>query len=170
MTLFELLMVLALILVLTGVAVYSGLSYVVATKHARVKEEHRVLTRALQNYEIDFHAYPEAAQGLNALTMPIAYLSIVPLDPFSRAKNPYGYVRHVAPRCEWLLISVGPDGDLDIADTLRLLLRDPAAPTDDGTAGGSIDTLLERSLTAHSYDPTNGTHSSGDVVTVFRGP
>lgn len=172
-TLFELLAVIAVVSILAVLFTVSSQHFIINTKVSRVKEEHRILARALQNYQIDYNSYPSTLRGLRALTAPTTYLVHVPEDPFS-GLNQHSYIYLAKPRdgVEWLIVSAGPDGDIDLRDYLS-----PASESltnDSGSAasstGGQIVPLspevFQKYVATKCYDPTNGTRSDGDLITL----
>lgn len=169
-TLFEMMIVLTLTLILSLIFIYSTKFIIVKTKVERVKEEHRVLSRALQNYRMDYNDYPMRLSRLNA---PTAYISNLPTDPFrkqSQRRN-YSYYYQPSGEYEYVIISVGPDGDFDLEDIMQkyLLLSNASDGDDQGVGDYSreevLDYILPIYLASKTYDPTNGVISDGDVVT-----
>ena len=169
-TLFELLVVLVVAAILTAFFIYSAQYLIVSTRISRVKEEQRVLARALQNYETDYSASPNTETGLHSLYGPVAYMVRIPADPFSNQESEeYAYVGSPGGDYRWLLISRGPDRHSDLLSAMGLVRGQGGGLTigvsDDKAAtlplsAEKIDTLLTR-LT---YDPTNGLKSPGDIV------
>lgn len=102
-TLIELLIVVAIIAILAAIAVPNFLEAQVRAKVSRVKSDFRTLATAIESYTVDFNRPPFGFQesdpskskvmGTPAparrpwvwmrFTTPIAYISSVPLDPFS---------------------------------------------------------------------------------------
>ncbi|MBN1901719.1 type II secretion system protein GspG [Candidatus Sumerlaeota bacterium] len=169
-TLFEMMIVLTLTLILSLIFVYSSKFIIVRTKVERVKEEHRALSRALQNYRMDYNDYPMQLSRLNA---PTAYISSLPGDPFTKQSNikHYAYYHQPSGEYEYFIISVGPDGDsdLDILIQKYMLLASSSDENNDGTGDYSreeaLDYVLPIYLINKTYDPTNGIISDGDVIT-----
>jgi type II secretory pathway pseudopilin PulG len=172
-SLFELTVVLAVAGILTTLFIYSTQYMMLRTRVARVNEEHRVLTRALQNYEADHGMFPETRLGLHALEGPIAYMVRIPSDPFAKiGRNAeYVYVGLSNDDRRWLLISCGPDGDGDVLRAMQLLRKNSATGVN---TEDDADTLtipaeqMDSILTLMTYDPTNGLRSGGDIVTTSR--
>lgn len=169
-TLFELLVVLAVAAVLMVIFIYSAQYLVINTRISRVKEEHRILSRALQNYEADYSEYPSTRVGLHALNGPIAYMVRVPNDPFSSGESKgYAYVRFPGTRYPWVLISRGPDGDDDFLNALTIGHTGGALAAGDNTDTLTVPALqMQLLLAVVAYDPTNGLKSKGDIVTAGR--
>lgn len=160
-TLVELLVVVAIISLLTAIALPNFLNAQTRAKVARAKADMSTIADALEIYHADHNTYPQAAAILPAkrllpLTTPVGYLSSVPQEPFHsrlfRRTFRYGAMDlDVASR--WLLVSVGPD------------LHPSMDPVEfypgyqDGLFTGRVpgfDYMI--------YDPTNGALSRGDVV------
>jgi type II secretory pathway pseudopilin PulG len=128
-------------------------------KRSRVLGDMRSIAVALEAYAIDHRALPPAipmpAAGAAAvqmigphLTTPVAYLVGSPTDPGSPDRQwPYAYFTDGK---GWILYSVGYDGDYDLI---------PSKVYDGSTTQPSP--LLEGG--PWTYDPTNGTDSSGDI-------
>jgi hypothetical protein len=83
--------------------------------------------------------------GAAGLMKPVAYMKNSLVDPF--ADGPY---RYFTSGTAWLLYSAGPDGHVDISNPER-------------SYDGKKDEMSTASLMLATYDPTNGTESSGDV-------
>ena len=106
--------------VLAALAIFSTSSLILRTKFSRVQEDHRVLTRALENYMMDYSELPASREGLESLERPTAYVGAVPGDPFHRGdRTDYLYLRPDLPGIAFVLVSTGPDGDYDIPNILR---------------------------------------------------
>ncbi len=128
----------------------------------------RFLATAVEAYYNDHNAYPpmkplrdfaqnekelRKAGGWDlttigiSLTTPTAYMQEIVTDPFSTQALPFVYFRDGK---GWMFLSRGPDGDYDM---------DPAK-----MYNGSLSQPSRELLTSPTtYDPTNGTISSGDV-------
>ncbi len=169
--------------ILAVILVLSTSFLVVRTKISKVKEEQRVLARALQNYQMDYSNMPTEQRGLDALTAPTAYLASIPADPFSRDQvtRTYLYFTPDGIGRSYAIVSAGPDGRFDVLPYLNqariasgrsalsaqsgggsaaAALPPEAAPIDTSSPNWFEDFLVE-----YTYDPTNGTYSSGDIVT-----
>jgi len=172
-SLFELLVVLVVASVLTAFFVVTAQYLMTSSRVSRVKEEHRVLTRALQNYESDYGGVPNTRMGLHALCAPVAYMVQIPIDPFSPRQNQeYAYVRLPGEESRWLIISEGPDHRNDVLNAFGLKQRGGAIVG--GQADDRADTLslpteeVQSLLVRLTYDPTNGLVSGGDIITLAR--
>jgi type II secretory pathway pseudopilin PulG len=171
-TLFEMMIVLSVTLILSGLLIFSSRHLLIRTKMERVKEEHRVLSRALQNYRMDYNDLPDKLQALNA---PTAYLSRIPTDPFFKKKitKPYDYFHHPVKGFDYLIISAGPDGDMD----LDILMKDYIQLSGYSSTNNSdfedfrnemLANLIPVYMNIKTYDPTNGIISDGDIITVLN--
>jgi len=171
-TLIELLIVVAILAILAAIAVPNFLEAQVRAKVSRAKADMRSMATAIEAYRVDYSRYPTAefatplTPRVASLTTPIAYLASIFPDPFflhrtswyGGTENVYCYApgniymggspefnnaqyRHTI----FSLASRGPDRRLLFA----YCASHPAAVTS-----------LARLFT---YDPTNGTISSGEV-------
>jgi len=170
---FELLVVLAVAGILTVFFVYSAQYLMVTTRVSRVKEEQRVLTRALQNYESDYGTFPTTRDGLHALYAPVAYMVSIPSDPFSgKADQEYIYISSPGGGYRWLVISQGPDRRSDLLPLLGVTRGESGVVmgrVEDRSATLSLPAeRINTLLTLVTYDPTNGLISAGDIITASR--
>ena len=179
-TLIELLIVVAIIAILAAIAVPNFLEAQVRSKVSRVSADMRTCALAVEAYAVDNNAYPEDIyaprylggtdwQTWRQLTTPVAYITAIARDPFCTrptrfhdAPYPYEYgaqsnrptpsqqLGYAVSGVYWVFCSVGPDGDTDY---------------DWGTAGDvAAGYSLRNQITDWTYDPTNGSVSSGDVI------
>ena len=178
-TLIELLVTVGIIALLAAIAVPNLLEAQVRSKVARVKNDLRVLDEALAMFHTDNRKYPEVIPPpeeielgggwlMKPLTTPVAYISSLPSDPFTPAREPeplmppegrrtYHYTSYPIPPDPaqvWAVKSNGPDL---VCDTWGLYKG--YSP---GLFYGQDPELEDWAL----YDPTNGTMSRGDI---FRG-
>ena len=173
-TLIELLIVVAIIAILSGIAIPNLLEAQVRSKVSRVKNDLRTIATGLEGYHADNGSYPmwmidgdainPVSWRLMPITTPIAYMTSVPKgDPFKDKNLPlvydtYDYVDaesfaqdgdpEPSYRCrgaEWRLCSAGPDCI--------------------NTYGGPAY-MNPLDNPGHDYDPTNGTVSNGDICRV----
>lgn len=97
-TLFEIMLVLGIISVLVGSAIYLLVNNIDVAKEQRVDADFQAITTQLKTYEMMNYAFPTTDQGLEALVKRPAgdpqprkwkqLMEIVPLDPWG---NPYRY-------------------------------------------------------------------------------
>ncbi|MCG3196214.1 MAG: hypothetical protein GHCLOJNM_00686 [bacterium] len=183
-TLIELLIVIAIILILIAIALPNFLEAQIRAKVARVNADLRTIATAMESYLLDWKIYPpdsedefdEQAHGLAQLTTPLKYLAALPFDVFvgSRApvdgtpvyfemastgitpvfmalgRRPFKRINAFA------LYSHGPD----IIDNFEGESDWPW----NGPAHPCPNPGLKPEMGTHTYSPTNGTTSSGDIV------
>ena len=150
------------------------------SKVAPIKADLRSLATAIESYWLDHKAYPawavgadganghlppdsaayriptfriqsteQGTQTLHTLTTPKAYIKKLFHDPFvEHKKTTFGYITRGAFEEGWIIWSPGPDLDYDI-DPYTDYLPSKETPSE--------------SLRNHTYDPTNGSISDGDV-------
>lgn len=160
-TLFELLVVVLVLLILTSIFVLSSKRVLITSKISKVREEHSVLTQAISHYQVDYNTIPPLQVGLDALKETTKYVTSLPSDPFisSQPKN-YLYITNPSSNIKYILVSAGPDGDLDILPFVKQVYQQPyiTAEARDSSFHSYIDYM--------SYDPTNGIGSNGDLLTI----
>jgi general secretion pathway protein G len=179
-TLIELLIVVAIIGILSAIAIPNFLQAQTRAKVSRVKAEMSTIATALESYAVDYNKYPPQDGGVGlgsqdrliVLTTPIEYISNAHLvDPFAKYAAPitgsanryykFRNLRDLAIKkpadyhenCktyEWGVFSCAPD--CDIIGSKKVFDK----------SDGSIK--LE-SL----YDPTNGVISPGDICRTQKG-
>lgn len=162
-TLVELLVVVAIISLLTAIAIPNFLMASTRAKVVKAKSDMRVLAEALEMYHVDNYMYPQAAailprRRLEPLTTPVAYLSVLPADPFGvrlfRGLYRYGAM-DLAAASRWMMASAGPDL---IPSTDPIEFYPGYAPGLFMGAVPDFDYMI--------YDPTNGVISRGDIIRV----
>jgi type II secretion system protein G len=158
-TLVELLVVMSIILILSAIALPNFLDALMKAKIARAQGDLQTISHAIEQYRTDYPEYPKSIFAdlgdleielgifatLTTLTTPVKYLSELPRDPFlggnyqyfstlinEKAELPFQRIYG-----EWILLSIGPDKDLNL----------------NGITGRLIH-----------YNPTNGMLSGGDIV------
>ena len=118
--------------------------WAVRSRVAGVWLDHRRLSQALVDYQLEHGDYPPTLPGaLAMLTTPVAYARLLPRDPFLRAGDGlYRYRNETendalgrAPWVQFSLAGVGPDGGWSPGDPPL------------------------------TYDPSNGILSAGDICT-----
>lgn len=116
-TLFEIMLVLGIISILVGSAIYLLVGNVDAAKEQRVDADIQAITTQLKTYEMQNYTFPSTAQGLQALVSkpssePVPrrwrqLLEQVPLDPWG---TPYQYAYPGRKNTKGFdLYSFGPD-------------------------------------------------------------
>jgi prepilin-type N-terminal cleavage/methylation domain-containing protein len=181
-TLIELLIVVAIVAILSAIAVPNFLEAQTRSKISRVRNDLRVLDGALAAYQVDFGFPPPTVNFFDPLprarlarvTSPVAYLSSLPRDPFSRRHTGVfeETIRQLDPS-EPLDIYVYNTGSADfgLGHAGAAGLRSQYS-----LASGGPDLVLEFPYYAFSptfvgtgvylgyiYDPTNGTVSRGEI-------
>lgn len=103
-TLIELLIVVAIIGILAAIAVPNFLNAQTRAEIARAESDMRAMGVALNSYLVDRGAYPGdhdqddlSQRGFWKLTTPIAYIAVLPDDPFIKRKTTIGYGEEYAP-------------------------------------------------------------------------
>ena len=176
----ELLIVIVITAVLSMFFVLSSRYLIVRSKIARVQEEQRVLQRALGNYQMDYSDFPRNEIGLKALNAPTTYLTSIPKDPFGGSSNSdtYFYYRQPERDYYYVVISAGPDADIDFEDFIQQHAT-PMTNLDPGEGSGGTEPDdsnrvrmqyrdLRDFLEQRTYDPTNGLKSDGDIFSYMR--
>lgn len=116
-TLFEIMLVLGIISVLVGAAIYMLVGNVDMAKIQRVEADFQSINTQLKGYEMMNYNFPTTEQGLEALVKKptiepvprkwIALLQVVPQDPWG---NPYHYANPGKKNSKGFdLYSFGPD-------------------------------------------------------------
>ena len=166
-TLIELLIVVAIIAILSGIAIPNFLEAQTRGKISRVKSDLRTIALALEAYQGDQNIYPPTTMKplflrLKPLTTPIAYITTVPQDVFKARDVDAGpwqlmgnYAYGAMPtdaESRWALASVGPD----LQPNFYPIMLYP----------GWSENIWENPASGCDYiryDPTNGTLSIGDI-------
>ncbi|MCX7045110.1 MAG: prepilin-type N-terminal cleavage/methylation domain-containing protein [Candidatus Sumerlaeota bacterium] len=166
-TLIEILIVVAIIAILSGIAIPNFLEAQTRSKVARVKADLRTIAMALEAYQGDHSIYPPSTMmplflRLIPLTTPVAYINSVPQDVFKaqdasagpwRLMGNYAYgAMPTDAENRWALASVGPD----LQPNFYPIMLYP----------GWSDKIWENPASGYTYiryDPTNGTLSIGDI-------
>jgi type II secretory pathway pseudopilin PulG len=166
--LIEVLIILAVIAVLSAIAVPNFLRNASHSPLSRVRADQRTVATALESFRVDHDAYPKATlhdttRGVyrtsntktlsigilpTVLSTPVAYVSSV--DSFRDALHigevppPLLYATDAE---RYVIISVGPDADYDTP--VHMIFEEGFA---------ILDSFK------YTYDPTNGMVSDGDVL------
>lgn len=185
-TLIELLIVVAIIAILAAIAVPNFLEAQVRSKVSRAKADIRTLKTGLETYRVDYNAYIVDINGTPGhprydpndematwaqLTTPIAYLTSVPLSPFS---NPDPEYRNIPGEQNQMAFEYWGPGFWDTAG-LTVVPEQLGIFYVIGAIGPNRkrDNLLVTPIEYLNldrgrgivYDPTNGTVSAGDILT-----
>jgi len=165
--LIELLVVVAIIAILAGIALPNFLEAQTRSKVSRVNSDLRTVAGALEAYFADYDHYPSSTlippfQRLRPLTTPISYITTVPLDIFQPAnygpwyqhqRSHFAYgSRPIDKESIYALASHGPD----LRPNHEAIEFYP----------GYSDNIWENPLSGYDYiryDPTNGSVSAGDI-------
>jgi type II secretion system protein G len=173
-SLIELLIVVAIIAILAGIAVPNFLLAQVRSKVSRVQNDLRTLATALESYHVDNQGYPmwqidgtainPTSWRLLPLTTPIAYMTTVPpKDPFRDKDMPLMYDTYDYVDAE----SFAKAGDPEPSFRTRgadWRLCSPGPDCINTYGGPSYMNPLDNP--GYDYDPTNGTISKGDICRV----
>lgn len=176
MSLFELVVVIAVGAILVLLLLFSTRTVLIQTKVNRVREEHRQLALALSRYSLDYGTAPGAELGLDALVRGSRGRSALPVDPFQPTGSTYAYLP--VPKAAgggYLLISPGPDGEFDIPEQLLPLCWGvPGAESLRGLGASetsmppaTVTSSMQLYLGQHQFDSAQD-GSAGDVITYVR--
>lgn len=163
-TFIELLIVIAIVAILTTIAIPNLMNAQMRAKISRTQTEQLSLSIALEKYFLDWktfmedHDYPSdrSKRGLFRLTSPTLYMSSLPREEFpssnKSAAEGYTYFEFRSgntsipgkdwPATAYLIISPGPNLVEDVS----------------GNDGFPFGTIIRR------YDVSNGLNSDGDIV------
>jgi len=162
-TLIELLIVVAIIGILAGIAIPNFLGARNRARVSRVFADFRTIGTALESYYVDNTEYPSENTWVADLTPD--YITSIPDDPFADAA--YTYMNDGAEAADtgdaWLLLSVGPDGEADVAE--GDMDWTAAVSGQVGGADGVYDAYgIDNEGDANNwYDPDDGATSEGDI-------
>ncbi|MCE5228436.1 type II secretion system GspH family protein [bacterium] len=166
------LVVLAVFSMLTLLFVVTSQQAMVKTRAARVANDERVISDQIHFYASISGTIPSDNQGLNRAFNPYRPGDQVPIDPFSRntqLREPYAYYSNLSPKHSFVIISRGPDGQLDLAPILEQKKSQGGNLSGDSRNGTLMSAAeAEEYIIKNSYDPTNGTMSAGDIIRVQR--
>ena len=214
-TLIELLIVVAIIAILAAIAVPNFLEAQVRSKVSRAKADMRSVATAVEAYRTDYNRYPADGVAYNStfgtepyksiaadapvrdnplllVTTPVAYITSVPREPFTRQLVTFWYPTSQAPmynyssvycwignteawqlgppplpgqrKADWAFSSVGPDRYPGGGSNLAFGLE--YAITRPPPDMSSSDGDRWGGGIPNIYDPTNGTVSWGDISRV----
>jgi prepilin-type N-terminal cleavage/methylation domain-containing protein len=185
-TLIELLVVVAILAILTAIALPNFLAAQTRAKVARAEADLRTITLGLEAYHVDHNHYPPAggvgffgffgsqfanpvSQLLIPLTTPSAYLSSIPRDPFLPRTSNQGDLWEDYPYDTYDYVDVptkqGAGSELTSGGIWRTMSAGPDLDFNAGGYDASIDNFMANRRGV-DYDPTNGTISVGEIVRV----
>lgn len=108
----ELLIVVAIIGIVAGIAIPRFLGARTTARVTRAFADMRTIADGLEMYFIAENVYPAAIDGDELAD----YVTTIPKDPFDSDDGPYRYyVNDADTPTMWLIVSNGPDGDIDVA-------------------------------------------------------
>lgn len=122
----------------------------VRATQARALSDMRTYQTALEKYKDTNQKYPDWSLTAPPLTTPVSYFDfqgvMIP-DAFSKApkNSPESWMRYATNGTDFLIWSIGPDGEAQITGEADLTAGYPA-------------------LTLKEYDVTNGSVSPGDII------
>ncbi len=182
-TLIELLVVVAIISILSTLALNNFLESQTRAKVAACKNDMRVLVTGLEAYATDWHRYPSShgvgpyyqpamlvapiSVRLIPLTTPVSYISRIPTDPFP-ARADWGQNEpSVYDTFDYLESAAVPDRGSGLTSGAFYRLAS-AGPDLYQAYGGRTASVIDYDCNEKGvdYDPTNGTRSTGDLVRV----
>ena len=164
----EMLIVIAVFAVLAVIFLFSSGHVITKTRTSRVKQDEKALSIALNGYLGEYSDYPSSEEGLVRL-LRTPFLSQLPKDPFSRGgQEQYHYYRFKSRetgRPYYVIVSPGPDGDLDFDPRQSAsVMYDSVGSDRQSAATISSWDALSIELNLKFYDPTNGINSDGDII------
>ncbi len=178
-TLIELLIVVAIIATLAAIAVPNMLEAQVRAKVSRTHSDLRSIATALEAYRVDTNRYPRAdfvhlpSKRLQYLTTPVGYMTTLPADPFYRLDSSQVW------GLEPLYIFASGNlyhGGAAIYDNAQYINtvyalsgRGPNGALDFAYCAAHPSAIESAAPARYSYDPTNGTVSSGDIIRLSPG-
>lgn len=161
--------------------IYASPGFIEAVLRSKVSRDEvslRTLAIALENYRIDDHYYPPDLKLLatvpdlqmrdGQLTERGTHIKEIPRPKFGNRSVPNYYCsthRWDGGLAQWWVVwTPGPDGDYDllIDESLDRELRQHLG----NLAGGGLEYDFKPLFSGKTYDPTNGSYSSGDIIRV----
>ncbi len=197
-TLIELLIVVAIIAILAAIAIPNFLEAQTRSKVSRAKADMRSLATAIEAYRVDTNRYPpdygtqpttlysSYLPRLVWLSTPIAYITAIPEDPFAAAAisrnasmaTPYHVPYPSGPLVHpftfdyaYRITATGQDEDALYPGlwTNRISRGFSNVMWAMKCVGPDLEATVLGATTATTYDPTNGTISTGDIFLLGPG-
>lgn len=170
-TLGEMLVVLTVFMLLAVIFIFSSQEALTRTRYSRVLQDQSYLIQSLNEYEATRDRLPSQEDGLHALRRDRGRShTAIPTDAFAenaQHAQDYAFVRDLSPRHQALVISVGPDGDSDVLDALAAFQSGRGLASEPSLVVQMTPEAAQEFIIRYSYDPTNGSTSSGDVISVY---
>lgn len=167
------LVVVAVFSILAIIFFFSSADVMTRTGVSRVHQDQRSIANALNEYRAENSDFPSTDKGLATLVSPSRLLSEIPVDPFGKERSrTYRYFRFPGNSNEsyWVVASPGPDGKfefpLPLEETMGGASSVGGEPSNALYHDGDGPDEIVRRLRELSYDPTNGTRSSGDIFLI----
>jgi prepilin-type N-terminal cleavage/methylation domain-containing protein len=183
LTLGEMLIVLAVFSILAAMFLISSRFALNKSRYSRALHEERELTGRLDLFVADNLLLP-GEQGLNALLRDprgVSYMNSIPVDPFASPApgdpGHYLYFTYLSPQQQSIIVSVGPDGKNDIGPALEQLRQEKNKDVISLAGASQTRSFLFKDvreekdfIIQHTYDPTNGSDSPGDIIHYYSAP
>ncbi|MGI6458344.1 MAG: type II secretion system protein [bacterium] len=185
-TLIELLIVVAIIGILAAIAVPNFLNAQIRARLAQVQSDMRTFAMAIDMYQLDNQSYPWTDHNPHgafpverrwiAMTTPIAYVSLIPVDPFG--DPPGAVIDRGKGNAYWTYdfwCARQPVSDFphwgwvsDVAQRISRETRRELKPPESGAyffaSQGPDQITFAGYGRAQVYDTTNGLLSAGDIL------
>ncbi len=182
-TLIELLIVVAIVAILSAIAVPNFLEAQTRAKVSRSRADLKAIATGLETYRTDYRGYPVVgnlqfpgswdmyvpyAKRLNAITTPIAYISTIPNDVFyssEKDEHALGPQYCYAPGNLYHGASPKYKGNIYRSTIYSVSGRGPDREINAGGYCMAHPEAFETGMNVRgAYDPTNGTVSQGDLI------
>jgi prepilin-type N-terminal cleavage/methylation domain-containing protein len=182
-TLIELLVVIAIILILIALALPNFLEAQIRARVVRAEADMRTVATAVESYYGDRGAFPyvsvasldytHLSDGFRWLTSPVAYLTSLPLDPFSLPIEPPVIIVTTGPNYKFVSTTPIPMPGLvrfSKVEAYAIYSFGPnLEPDSSALYGGSWPFGIGHPCpsdfnTIWTFSPTNGSRSVGDLV------
>lgn len=172
----------AIIAILAAIAVPNFLEAQVRSRVSRAKADHRALATALESYYVDYNSYPpdgndradfdfNAAARLSVVTTPVAYMLVLPNDPFNKGDQSRVYglfdpLNFMFPGDPPYTYAYNTIGELDPMPPTPQNPANKGRPDNWGLTSIGPSRQFDSAIAQETllYDPSNGTISPGDIV------